>query len=356
MKNLRCTNCGLLLIYPESYNGTSTCNYCNKFNRKTFKGESALIQKLDSESLFAVTVSGGKDSLYVWNWAVSTFGPEKVIAFNHHKTNAVDPLAIQNIASASKILNSKVVYINDDTFFPRFLRNLKTYIHNPNPAILRAVICAGCRFGISHLIFEECKKYDIQKVVNGSSYLELAPFKGHAMKSLGNGNETRGLLNGLSACDDYLTQDNLSTIIQDHFNCHAAHLSNKKNIDGIEYIDFFDYLENKPNEIRETAISKLDWKHPDNQTWHFDCVVENFKQLFYYLAYGYTELDYKYSEMVRYGLLTRDDAIRQLNLQIENMIFNVPQLRRQLIEWNVDPETIEEFDQLCVPLSYLKYV
>lgn len=348
MKENRCKKCGILLNYPGASNGTDTCNFCKSFKRKSFKGGSALIERLSDAPLIGVTVSGGKDSLFVWHWAVSTFGADRVVAFNHCKVNAVDPIATQNIEEASNILHSKVIYIIDNKFYPRFLQNLETYIQAPNPAILRAVLCAGCRNGISNCIFKECKKHGIQKVLNGSSYLELAPFKGHAMKEYGNGDETKGLLYGLAECKDYLTRENLLTIIQDHFYCHAVNLSNKTNEYGIDYIDFFDYFENRPTEISELVISKLNWKHPEDRTWHFDCIVEDFKQLFYYMAYGYTELDYKFSEMVRYGLITRDIALKNLREQTNAIISNIPSLRESLINWHMSQKTISQFDIMCL--------
>lgn len=353
MNNDRCEKCGLLLTYPNANDdsGSLTCQYCNDFKPKSFKGEHALIAKLKNEPLIGVTVSGGKDSLYLWNWAVKTFGPERIIAFNHHKVNAVDPTATHNIDKASSILHAKVVYIEDKLFYPRFLRNLEAYIENPNPAILRAVLCAGCRNGISNQIFEECKKYNITKVINGSSYLELAPFKRHAMISYGNGNETKGLLYGLAECEKYLSQDNLTTIIADHFNCHELHLSNRENMYGIEYIDFFDYIENVPSHINNTVVSELNWKHPANQTWHFDCIVEDFKQLFYYLAYGYSELDYKYSEMVRYQLLDRTSALNMLTEQTNLIVSKIPILRTKLVDWGFPITSIKKFDHLCSSLN-----
>ena len=347
MRENRCVKCGISLNYPGVYNRTDICNFCKNFKRKSFKGSLALIERLSDAPLIGVTVSGGKDSLFVWHWAVSTFGAERVIAFNHCKVNAVDPIAIQNIKEASNILHSKVIYIVDNEFYPRFLKNLEIYIQSPNPAILRAVLCAGCRNGISNCIFKECKKYGIQKVLNGASYLELAPFKGSAMKEYGNGNETRGLLYGLAECEDYLTRENLLTIIQDHFYCHATQLSNKINEYGIDYIDFFDYFENRPSEVRKLVTSKLNWKHPENCTWHFDCIVENFKQLFYYMAYGYTELDYKFSEMVRYGLISHDVALKKLQEQTDTIIANIPTLRESLINWQMSSKTIEQFDFMC---------
>lgn len=352
MKENRCKKCGILMKYPGASNNTDTCNYCNSFTRKSFKGTSALIKRLFDAPFIGVSVSGGKDSLFVWNWAVSTFGADRVIAFNHCKVNAVDPIATQNIKNASNILHSKVIYIMDNEFYPRFLENLKTYIQNPNPAILRAVLCAGCRNGISNRIFEECSKYNVSKVLNGSSYLELAPFKGYAMKEYGHGNETRGLLYGLAECNDYLTSDNLLTIIQDHFNCHAVNLSNKPNAYDIDYIDFFDYFENNPAQISELVTTKLNWKHPEGCTWHFDCIVEDFKQLFYYMAYGYTELDYKFSEMVRYNLLSREEALKKLITQTNTIISNIPYLSDELTTWYMPTEIIEKFDIMCANFKH----
>lgn len=352
----RCEKCGLLLSYPNAINcdGQKVCNYCKGFKRKIFLGEEKLIKRLNSEDQIGVTVSGGKDSIYLWYWAVSHFGPDKVIAFNHRKVNATNDLAVENIQNATQILKSKVVIIEDYEFYPRLINNLNTYINNPNPAILRAVLCAGCRNGISNRIFEECRKYNIKKVINGASYLELAPFKGYHMAKYGDGSEIKGLLKGLMENVKYLTKDNLEVIIKDHYNCHLTNLSNKGNEYNVEYINFFDYFDNNPREIKKVVISELNWKHPEDQTWHFDCIIEDFKQLFYYISYGYTELDYKYSEMVRYQLLSREAAIDLLNkgnIRIKHSYFK---LRGFLQTVNYDEKTIQKFDQMC-EMSFLYF-
>ena len=45
------------------------------------------------------------------------------------------------------------------------------------------------------------------------------------------------------------------------------------------------------------------------------------------MAYGYTELDYKFSEMVRYNLLSREEALEKLITQTNTIISNIPYLR-----------------------------
>jgi len=303
-----------------------------------------LFEKLKNEEKIGVTVSGGKDSMYVWQRLVSKFGPERVIAFNHHKINAVHSIATKNLKDAQKILKSELVIIEDSDFFERFKKNLKTYIKTPNPAILRAVICAGCRYGISNGIFKEAKKYNVKKIVNGASYLELEPFKGHYMEKLGNGSEEKGLLLGLTENKEYLSKSNLEIIIKDHFNCHEKNLSNKINSSDIEYINFFDYVENNPRLIKKEVVENLNWSHPVGVTWRFDCLVEDFKQFFYLNEYGYSELDFKYSEMVRYGLISREKSMQTIETQNAKILSDYDRLLKFLHDMNSEKEIIELFE------------
>ena len=41
--------------YPGASNNTDTCNYCNSFTRKSFKGTSALIKRLFDAPFIGVT-------------------------------------------------------------------------------------------------------------------------------------------------------------------------------------------------------------------------------------------------------------------------------------------------------------
>lgn len=344
----RCKKCGLLLTYhgaSDSKKRSEECNYCKEFSRQEFLGEKSFMNRIGDAQKIGVTVSGGKDSIYVWNWLVSKFGPDRVIAFNHNKVKAVHKMASDNIQKAKRILCSEVIIVDDFDFYPRFLENLKIYINNPKPGILRAVLCAGCRNGISNRMFEEAAKYNINTIVNGASYLELAPFKSHIMKELGNGSEIKGLLMGLAEDEGYLTEHNLQAIIKDQFNCHATNLSNKKT-NTIDYIDFFHYFENNPDIIKSSVVSKLHWEHPVESDWHFDCIVEEFKQFFYLLEYGYSELDYKISEMVRYGLLDRDKSIKELEEGNNGILMGYERLKNKLIEFEFDNETIKAFENI----------
>jgi len=87
-------------------NDHKICNFCHNFKTPSFLGEDKLIEDLDlkNNEKIGVTVSGGKDSLYMWLWLVNKLGKDKVIAFNHHKIGLVHPIAKRNLEKAKKIV------------------------------------------------------------------------------------------------------------------------------------------------------------------------------------------------------------------------------------------------------------
>jgi hypothetical protein len=170
--------------------------------------------------------------------------------------------------------------------------------------------------GISGRIFQEAEKMGIDKIVNGASYLELAPFKSALMRIRGLGNETKGLLAALQENLLYYFPGNLMTIMTDAEHCHESDLSQgkgKRLYPAITYLDFYRYVPNTPAQIENKLVTKLNWQKPAVDDWHFDCLVGEFKNLLYYKLLGYTEVDYKLCEMVRYSLLTRKDALTKLH-------------------------------------------
>lgn len=70
------------------------------------------------------------------------------------------------------------------------------------------------------------------------------------------------------------------------------------------------------------------------------------------MAYGYTELDYKFSEMVRYNLLSREEALEKLITQTNTIISNIPYLRDELTTWYMPTEIIEKFDIMCANFKH----
>lgn len=196
--------------------------------------------------------------------------------------------------------------------------------------MVRVALCAGCRYGITGELYEIAySKYKISKFVSAASYLELAPFKGELLKEKGNGNSKYGLIRGLAENVNYNFPDNIEIILRDDNLEYKA--KNKKGkilsqeFSKYQLFDFDNYIPNNPQKYEEAVKEKLNWKRPE-RSWHFDCLVETFKDFFYYELLGYTETEFKLSQMIRYKLLTREEALNQLEsyyATMDNSIDNI---------------------------------
>lgn len=322
--------------------GKRICNYCEKHIIQKFKGLDQLKKDIDLQEneKIGIMVSGGKDGLYAWMILCEMFGGDKVIAFNHHKTGIVHELAYQNIINASKILNSELVIVKDDEFLPRFKNNLESFLKNPDPAMVRVALCAGCRYGITGELYETAySKYGIKKFVSAASYLELAPFKGELLKEKGNGNSKYGLIRGLAENVNYNFPQNIEVILRDD-NLEYKAKNKKGKILSQEFknyylYDFDNYLPNDPEKYESVVKEKLNWQRPE-RSWHFDCLAETFKDFFYYGLLGYTETEFKLSQMIRYKLLTREEALEQLESYYKTMDKSIYNILDLLTQMNMD--------------------
>jgi hypothetical protein len=319
-------------VLPAGYAGATfsggVCNFCRKFRKRSFLGERAFRRALpaDKEQLVGVFVSGGKDSGAALASVIEAVGPERTVAITSDKGRLVHPLARRNLDNLQKNTGCGFVRVPDPDFYPRFLKNLSAFLEGPDPAMLRAVLCAGCRHAISLKLLAEVAKHGINTVVNAASYLELAPFKSALMRENGNGDETNGLLLGLMENEQYRHDGNLEVIVRDHGLCHEKQFHTSlgcTRVGDINYVHYFDYVENDPRRVRQEVQAKLEFELPDGEDWHYDCLVEPFKDFLYYGLLGYTETDFHLCEMIRYKVISRTEALEALDAKRDAIVANV---------------------------------
>lgn len=309
-----CQRCSL----PVEYLGemTGICCICKKNNHKMmFRGQAQFEQDISASKVdkLAVTVSGGKDSIYAWMKSVQTFGNEAVIGVSYIKPGISHPIAISNIIQASNILKSKVIFIVDTDCKDRLIRMLRILLHNPNASMVRPLLCAGCRTGITLKIYDRCKKMGINKVLSAASYLELAPFKNELLVSDGIRSLEEGIRSELNKYSTELGNSDMSLIREEFGLEYKRNISNgyPTLFEGIKIYDFDWYFENEPYKFEKYISDKLKWKRTE-KSWHFDCQIEYIKDMFYYGLLGYTEADFKLSAMVRSNKIGRLEAIGQI--------------------------------------------
>ncbi|NLO97393.1 MAG: hypothetical protein GX091_04915 [Peptococcaceae bacterium] len=342
----------------KMHNGKRVCKFCRNFEKPHYWGEEEFIKDINLQKgeKIGVTVSGGKDSLYAWFKLVAFFGPENVIAFNHLKCGLVHPVAMLNLERAKRILKTELIVIRDEGMLPRFKKNLEALLNHPSPEMVRVALCTGCRYGISEAIYNVGNEMGIKKYVSAASNLELAPFKEELLADKGNGDDTRGLLKGLEENKGYEFDDNINIIWRDHKYKYKGNLSSddKKVTDfkGYQLFDLDKYIPNNPQSIEQFVIKNLDWIRPE-RSWHYDCIVEEMKDVFYYGLLGYTEADFKLSAMVRHKLITRKDAMHQIEI-VRTIIRNsYPQTEKFLRNMGLE-HLIEPMREFYTRSPYLK--
>ncbi|MFR1295502.1 MAG: hypothetical protein ACLSBH_08770 [Coprobacillus cateniformis] len=109
--------------------------------------------------------------------------------------------------------------------------------------------------------------------------------------------------------------------------------------------DLDDYIENNPDEYEKAVTERLSWKRPE-KSWHFDCIIEEFKDFFYYGTLGYTENEFKLSQMIRYNLISRDDALKEIyhyRNKMKNSLKTILQLLDELHLSYLNDEFIQFF-------------
>lgn len=342
----------------EEYNGVNLCKFCRDFKEPSFKGRQALIQEIDLQKgeKLGITVSGGKDSIFAWDYLVKSFGKENVVAFNHNKIGLVHPLAKENLYRAQEILGTQLIVIEDDLMFPRFKKNLESLLNHPSPAMVRVALCAGCRFGITEGLYIKGEELGIRKYVSGASYLELAPFKEELLAQKGNGDDTLGLQKGLRENHHYKFEDNLKYILRDHEYKYKDNLSsdegNGAKFKEYKLFDLDNYIPINPEEIEDFVVKNLNWVRPE-RSWHFDCMVEELKDVFYYGLLGYTETDFKLSAMVRHNIISLEEAIYQMEI-VRTMTRNSFHNTREMLESFALDHLIVKMEEFYARSPYLQ--
>lgn len=160
---------------------------------------------------------------------------------------------------------------------------------------------------------------------------------------------------GLYENPAYYHPENLLRIIKDNDLCHetAFHARQGAGGGGVKYLHFFDYFENNPFEIRKLVESELGCRLPAGDDWHFDCHVETFKHLLYYAMLGYTETDFHLAQMVRYGVMAREQAVEALLVKRKQIAGGAAEVFALARELGCDEKTVGDLGAFVDQSEYL---
>jgi len=314
----RCTRCILPEDFPNiRFDPAGVCNYClewdgrwQNFNyessekeiRRIFAGAMAKKRRYDC----LIPYSGGRDSTYVAYLCKKKYGlTPLLVTFNNC---FMSEYALQNILNTVRILNVDHIFCS---YKPEDLRSFyRTMLINAGE------FCSICTSGINYVRIKYQRLFNIPLVILGTSSrtdeqspLEIItshPF--YVRKVL----LKNGFENGRVA----------AFLLRRHFEWGILEKIKAKLL-GTDYqeINLPDYVPWNNQKIQDVMEEELGWKTPDKKKDHIDC---RFVSIKYYLKNKqiphFIFKQEKYSQLIRDGQMTREEALIELNklLKIEN--------------------------------------
>lgn len=298
-----CKRCLLDEHYPAiSFNEEGVCSLCSSDKSFVPIGERALIEIFDNartkkrEYDALVPISGGKDSTYILHLAVNVYHL-KVLAMTYDN-GLFSQLALDNIDRAIKKTGVKHVFCKPD-----FEVQKKVY---QNMLRYTGDICGACDIATKANIIKVGNDYSIPITLYGTSPLEndsfvpdsiqdISRFK-YIMKSAGNLSKRQ--------LDDFLIYPHLNMFVQSFYKKIGRF---NKEVRPLFYID-----NPSDKEMGEIIKREMDWQDESDREYskHLDCIAEPFTNYIRNKIYGYDRRKCQYSNMVRRGEITRDDAVR----------------------------------------------
>ena len=353
-KMKRCSRCLLPETYPNIiYNGDGVCNYCTSYAPIEYKGETKL------EELFGtyrnrnnkegydcvVAVSGGRDSTFMLYELIESYNM-RVLAYNYDN-GFVSEQAKLNLKRITEALGVDLVTMKHDQ--TKYFRNNLIALTKKFSPTMVPTLCLGCRYGIVSGACKVAMKYKAPLVFFSSSRLENTSFKNEFFKIRFN-KKVVGMASEFFSNPFYFKPSFIPMYIRDYFHddSHLHPLSPwlKLLYGKVKIVEFFDYVQWDEKKIETTIEKDLEWKKPNDvkSSWRFDCLVHSFKDYFYLNSVGFTERDDLLSNMIREGMISREEALQKLTDDYENqreIRENV--IRGVLEEFKVDMSILHDF-------------
>ena len=321
----RCTKC----ILPETFPGIvfdeeGVCNICHEHVPVVVRGEEKLAQLLDqrhpptSDFDCIVTLSGGRDSTYVLHRAVKRY-EQRVLAMTYDN-GQLHPVAYENMRRATAMLDvpHTIVPGNKTAIRNDLRRNLQAWLHRPSLAMIPTFMISGkvAEYHVARL----ARRKKIPTVLDGTTEIERTDFKtaylGARETALGEV-QAHSLLRVLSqyareyARNPRYINPSLLRAARSFF----VFFFYRRFFMGDLLVRLFDFEPWDEQSILATIRDELGWESPPDTdaTWRTDDNISCLYNWFYASLVGFTENDALYSNMIREGMIDRQEAMKRVS-------------------------------------------
>jgi hypothetical protein len=320
-----CKKCVLVESRPGIWlNGDGVCNVCAEYD--SARGGDDARANLETEFVkilnmykshgsydCLVMCSGGKDSTAALYYMKKRYKVNPLAFTFDHGFETED--AMENVANAVEALGVDFLHYKTDFMNGLFSKMLKTGT--------KAVICHLCSIWYMDLTFKMAARFDIPIIIAGWT-------KGQSRKQP-----------LMSRCGCNLHEPEFSSMAraaEDFFDAHVKDdpkykdfprtmeevLTRAKRRHRCQVLSPHWFLPFDPEEYVETITRELKWKYPaqsypartTNCYLNFISVYNSMKH------FGYTHYHVEMSRLIREGLLSRDEALRDLEINFDKGFLN----------------------------------
>lgn len=329
-----CTQCVLPETFPSmKLDDRGICNYCRNFKGVEYLNRQRDDYKKKFESLLSsrasrnlgsydiiVAYSGGKDSSFTLDVLKNQYGLRILaVTFDH---GFVSPFAIENIRRVVETLGIDHIMFKPDFQLMKlvFRYSLETEFHPPKALERASSICNSCMGMVKFVTLRMAIEKDIPIIGYGWSPGQ-APLQSAILKNtpaftakaqqlfLGPLEKTVG-----PAIRTYFLEDR-----------HFAIGAQKEFPYNVNILAFLDYDE---AEIYG-RINKLGWEPPrDTDPNSTNCLLNAFANEVHLRKHGYHPYAMEMAELVREGVLSREEALKRLSKGSSSVV--VDNIRKRL--------------------------
>ncbi len=346
----RCSRCILPEDFPKiTFDNEGICNYCHAWDKKWKhvdynKAEQELMRIFRTAKAknrqydCLIPYSGGRDSSYVVYLCKQKYGLHPlVVTFNNL---FISEYALRNIFRTVEKLNVDHVLF---TYQPDQIKTFYTAMVQQG-----GEFCSVCTAGINYVTITYQKLYKIPLVIYGTSTRvdEQSPFE---VSSTHPAYVRKALIKS------GFTQKDIDAFLIPRRNEIATIEKITMKIFDTDYeqINLPDYIHWDNLAIQDALEKELGWETPDKQQDHIDC---KFAAVKYFLKNKqiphYIFKQEKYSQLIRDGQMSREEALESLNYLIEHE-HEAPDELEDFIDFlNLSPEDVKNKERR----SHLQYI
>ena len=338
----RCKKCILPMENSSiSFNSEGVCSLCESYKSKVVLGVDSLRKEisrhLPSNKKYdcIVPISGGRDSCYILFWAVREFGLKPLAV--HFDNGFHSEHGRKNLLNATSILGVDLISKKPDGNLMEKLvpGGIKLGYAHRQPAMMGDLMCTGCGYAHSAFVKQISTKQDIPMILWGDETTESSTVMNWESWKLDLREKlfSRGIINRIK------------------WNYHLKKLKSMVcPVPGRSTADIhvFDYIVWDRKKIIKTITSELKWEKPDDSvsSWRTDCKLSSIGDILLKKAFGAGKFEVGFSNMIRSGQMSRDEALSQIEKmpgieipKIQNTLkeMKIPQ---EIIDWIISPDSV----------------